>query len=138
VTYEGRWHRITAAGLNPMPVQRPIPVWFGGGATDRVLRRIARLGDGWIAPMLDYRPDAQGKTAIDRFRELALEEGRDPGALGIEARIHLTSVDAAVQEAETWTALGVSHVCLNTMSSGCRTVDDHIGMIRRFRKAFAG
>ena len=47
VTYEGRWHRITDAGINPLPVQRPIPVWLGGGA-DPVLRRVARMADGWF------------------------------------------------------------------------------------------
>ncbi len=47
VTYRGRWHRIEDAGLNPLPVQRPIPIWFGG-TDDRALRRGARLGDGWL------------------------------------------------------------------------------------------
>ncbi|HEX9921222.1 MAG TPA: LLM class F420-dependent oxidoreductase, partial [Anaerolineae bacterium] len=43
VTFEGAGHTISAAGLNPLPVQRPIPIWFGGMA-DVVLRRTARLG----------------------------------------------------------------------------------------------
>ena len=47
VTFDGDWHSIDNAGLNPMPVQRPIPLWFGGQA-DVVLRRIGRLGDGWL------------------------------------------------------------------------------------------
>jgi alkanesulfonate monooxygenase SsuD/methylene tetrahydromethanopterin reductase-like flavin-dependent oxidoreductase (luciferase family) len=47
VTFEGRWHKITDAGLNPLPIQRPIPLWFGGGA-DAVLERVGRLGDGWF------------------------------------------------------------------------------------------
>ncbi|MBX7251491.1 MAG: LLM class F420-dependent oxidoreductase, partial [Candidatus Promineofilum sp.] len=47
VTFKGRWHDIPDAGLNPLPVQRPIPLWFGGHA-DVVLRRLARLGDGWM------------------------------------------------------------------------------------------
>ena len=53
VTYEGRWHKITDAGINPLPVQRPIPIWFGG-TDDRVLDRIARLGDGWFP---QFSPD---------------------------------------------------------------------------------
>ena len=53
VTYEGRWHKVTDAGINPMPVQRPIPIWLGGYA-ERVLERIGRLGErlgdgGWRA-----------------------------------------------------------------------------------------
>ena len=44
---KGKWHHIDAASINPLPVQRPIPVWFGGGS-DALLRRTARMGDGWI------------------------------------------------------------------------------------------
>src|SRR5262245_27943636 len=53
VDFHGEFHHISHAGLNPMPVQRPIPIWFGVGTRgqptppDAVLRRIARLGDGW-------------------------------------------------------------------------------------------
>ena len=53
VDFHGRWHDITHAGLNPLPVQRPIPIWFGVGGSqnpqppDAVLRRVARLADGW-------------------------------------------------------------------------------------------
>ena len=47
VTFQGTWDRVTGVGLNPLPVQRPIPIWLGGEA-DVVLRRIARLADGWI------------------------------------------------------------------------------------------
>ena len=49
VTFKGRYHEIDAAGILPRPVQRPIPVWMGGGATPAVLDRIGRLADGWIA-----------------------------------------------------------------------------------------
>src|SRR5262250_1474052 len=54
VTYSGRWHRISHAGLNPRPIQRPIPIWIGSGAPQMPLppeagmRRIARLADGWF------------------------------------------------------------------------------------------
>ena len=47
VNFEGKWHKITDAGLNPLPVQRPIPIWFGA-TNKRALRRLARLGDGWF------------------------------------------------------------------------------------------
>jgi alkanesulfonate monooxygenase SsuD/methylene tetrahydromethanopterin reductase-like flavin-dependent oxidoreductase (luciferase family) len=36
--------------MRTMPIQRPISVWFGGGVTDRMLGRMAMLGDGWIEP----------------------------------------------------------------------------------------
>ncbi|HEY9325316.1 MAG TPA: LLM class F420-dependent oxidoreductase, partial [Candidatus Limnocylindria bacterium] len=31
VDFKGRWHRIDRAGIDPLPVQRPIPIWMGGG-----------------------------------------------------------------------------------------------------------
>ena len=78
VTFEGRDHRITDAGLNPLPVQRPIPLWFGGHA-DAVLRRTARLGDGWF-PLL--APDAEGAAEVEKFRSYVREAGRDPARGG--------------------------------------------------------
>ena len=56
VTFEGRWHKITDAGINPLPVRRPIPLWIGGGA-DPVVRRIGRLADGWMLPGTMRRPE---------------------------------------------------------------------------------
>src|SRR5579883_498792 len=47
VTFRGKDHVISNAGLNPMPIQRPIPIWFGGAA-EPALRRAARLADGWM------------------------------------------------------------------------------------------
>ena len=52
VGFEGKYHKVDYAGVNPQPVQRPIPIWMGAGARahpvppDRVLRRVARLADG--------------------------------------------------------------------------------------------
>ena len=60
VDFRGRWHRIDQAGLNPLPVQRPIPLWLGTGGpmpADVVLRRVARLADGWCPAI---RPDEEG------------------------------------------------------------------------------
>ncbi len=48
VDFEGRYHRVRRAGINPLPVQRPIPVWMGGSA-DRAMCRIVRIADGWIS-----------------------------------------------------------------------------------------
>lgn len=35
VTYQGKFHRVTGAGLAPLPIQRPIPVWFGSAHSQR-------------------------------------------------------------------------------------------------------
>ena len=68
VSFQGRWHRITHAGLNPLPVQRPIPIWIGTGNIDDpvpaepVLRRVARIADGWFH---NLPPDMVGRETTD-------------------------------------------------------------------------
>jgi probable F420-dependent oxidoreductase len=133
VTFEGRWHHINAAGINPLPVQRPIPLWFGGGRSEPVLRRIARMGDGWFPQM---RPDDAGAAELEKFRTFAREAGRDPATLGVEGRAGARDgIEAAVQTAEAWRELGATHFALNTMSSGFTTVEQHIGALREFAEA---
>ena len=43
VTFRGKWHNIPGAGLKPLPVQQPIPVWIGG-STDPAFKRIGKMG----------------------------------------------------------------------------------------------
>jgi hypothetical protein len=135
VTFEGRWHKITDAGLNPLPVQKPIPIWFGG-SDDRALRRLAKLGDGWF-PLLP--PDDQCRAAIDKIRSYATEAGRDAHQIGIEGRISIAqgSPDDWVQELERWKSLGATHVCINTMKAGLKSPADHVHAIRRVAAALA-
>ena len=73
VTFHGRWHTVIDAGINPLPIQRPIPIWFGG-TDDRALRRLARLGDGWF-PLMAARPRStkdsiQPKAAVGQASTL--------------------------------------------------------------------
>lgn len=83
VDFTGQWHRVPDAGISPLPVQRPIPVWIGGNA-DAVLRRAAAIGDGWF-PQLP--PDERAEHALATLRRYAADAGRDPGEIGIEARV---------------------------------------------------
>ena len=83
VTFKGRWHAITDAGTNPLPVQRPIPIWFGG-YDDRVLRRIGRIGDGWIIAGGGSTPTPQTISAVERVKGYTQDAGRDPSAMGFE------------------------------------------------------
>jgi probable F420-dependent oxidoreductase len=133
VTFEGKWHKITDAGLNPLPVQRPIPIWFGG-TDDRALRRLARLGDGWFP---QHRPDETCRAAIEKVHSYAREAGRDPMSIGIEGRLPIGqgSVETWVKEIAQWKKLGATHLTINTMKSGLRTPAEHIDAIRRFKAA---
>ena len=135
ITCNGRWHKITDAGINPLPVQRPIPIWFGG-TDDRALHRLAKLADGWF-PLMS--PDEQCRTALEKVRAYAREAGRDPEKIGIEGRIsHAAgSEDAWLKELQAWQALGASHVSFNTMKAKLNSPAAHIEAIRRFRAVAA-
>ena len=134
VDFEGKWHSIPGAGIKPLPVQRPIPVWFGGGRSDGVLRRIARMGDGWFPQM---QPDDSGKERLERFRGLVDEAGRSQESVGVDARVAVQrgGMDGALRDCETWRELGASHVSFNTLRAGFGSPDEHIAALRRFKEA---
>ena len=142
VNFQGRWHQVTHAGINPLPVQRPIPIWIGAGGgpslvpSDRVLRRVARMSDGFF-PL--FPPDDTGRSAIDKLREFTAEAGRDPSSVGVEAIISVSDSNTEDWRELTvaWRALGATHISVNTMQAGFRSPQDHINAIRRFKEVLA-
>jgi len=136
VNYKGKFHTIIEAGLNPLPVRRSIPIWMGGRA-DVLLRRTARLGDGWLP---QGRPDAQMRETVERLRSYIGEAGRDPSAVGIEARMNASDgdLDEWIRQTEGWRDLGATHISINTMGAGFKSPDEHIEAIRRYKEAVAG
>jgi probable F420-dependent oxidoreductase len=139
VTFEGRWHRVSDAGIKPLPVQRPIPVWMGGDS-DVVIRRAARLADGWIT-LPSFRPGPAAQPTVDRLHALIREAGRDPARFGIEARMALATLSPDERGAEmaAWRAMrGITHLCVNTMGLGLPSPDEHVRTLERFRKDVLG
>ena len=137
VTFEGRWHRLSDVGINPPPVQRPIPVWFG--AFEAVaIRRAARLGDGWLMNPRTS-PGDEGRAAIEEFHGFAREAGRDPAEIGIDATVHAHGEDPArwAEDARIWEDSGASHVTFRTIDCGFSGVDEHLDALRRFRRRSA-
>ena len=135
VTFQGRWHKITDAGINPLPVQRPIPIWFGG-SDERALRRLAKYGDGWF-PLVG--PDEKCRALIDKIHSYAKEAGRNPNAIGIEGRVSYGqgSPDAWTKELQAWQQLGATHASFNTMKAGLNSPSAHIEALRHFSKVLA-
>lgn len=133
VSYHGRWHTIEDAGLKPLPVQRPIPIWFGGHA-DAVLQRTARLGDGWFP---NYRTADLAREALDKLTQYAEENGRAPGAIGVEARIHAFQggSETLLALVDGWRVAGATHVSFNTMGAGYTTPQQHLDALRAFATA---
>ena len=133
VDLTGRWHRVDRAGLNPLPVQRPIPVWMGGNA-DPALERIARIADGYFTQL---QPNEAGLAQLERFRGDLREAGRDVASFPIEGRVtvaRLAGPEDWVRTAEAFRDLGFTHLEINTMGAKLASVDDHIATLRRFRE----
>jgi probable F420-dependent oxidoreductase len=124
VTHDGPSEKITAAGLAPLPIQRPIPIWFGV-ANPRGYRRTGRMGEGWF-PMVP--PGKHLDAAKAQVDAAAVEAGRDPTTLGMEGRVSWGEGGTAtvIDHAERWRAAGASHIAVNTMGAGLGGVDGHV------------
>lgn len=136
ISYKGQFHTITEAGLNPLPIRHSIPIWMGGIA-DVLLRRTARMGDGWFP---QGPPDDHMLEDIERLRRYIREAGRDPGSVGIEARMNAREgdLDEWVRQTEGWRDMGATHISINTMGAGFKSPDEHLEAIRRYKEAIAG
>jgi alkanesulfonate monooxygenase SsuD/methylene tetrahydromethanopterin reductase-like flavin-dependent oxidoreductase (luciferase family) len=78
-TFNGRWHHLDRIGLNRLP-RSPIPILLGSGIDDAVLRRVARLADGWL-------PTGDPTEPMTRLRGFLAEAGRDPATFSLTSRI---------------------------------------------------
>jgi len=126
VTYRGRYDQVTGAGLAPLPVQRPIPVWFGA-QSDPAYRRVGRLADGWFPQVA---PGADLDQARATVEQAAAEVGRDPGLIGMEGRISWRgSPELLADQAGQWHDAGATHLSVNTMGAGLAGVDDHLAAL---------
>jgi probable F420-dependent oxidoreductase len=126
VTYSGSFHKVTGAGLAPLPVQRPIPLWIGASSPP-AYRRVGRLADGWFPQM---QPGPELDAALEVVRRGASDAERDPADIAIEGSISwhgdLDEVAAALR---SWADAGATHVAINTMGAGLHTVDDHLSAL---------
>jgi probable F420-dependent oxidoreductase len=129
VTHDGEFDRITGAGLAPLPVQRPIPIWIGGQSAP-AYRRIGRLADGWFPQVPPGRQLDEARAIVSAA---AIQAGRDPATLGMEGRVSWSSdgVEKVVDHIVRWRDSGATHVSINTMGAGLNTVDDHLAVLAR-------
>ncbi|MED5207566.1 MAG: LLM class F420-dependent oxidoreductase [Chloroflexota bacterium] len=139
VGFDGKYHKVDHAGVNPLPVQRPIPIWMGAGAranpvpTDRVLSRVASLADGWFPQM---QPGDDAKFTVERLQTFLSEVGRESSSMGMEARINLADGNPEIWQAHAnaWQSMGATHVSINTMRAGLNSPQDHIDAIQKFKE----
>jgi probable F420-dependent oxidoreductase len=132
LSFQGRWHTIKDAGIKPLPIQRPIPIWVGATA-DAGIERAGRLGDGWFP---QRGPDDTARAQVERLRQAAAEAGRPADALGIEPRLSISQVPQGerARYVEGWRSLGATHLCVNTMGAGLRSPQAHIDALRRVKE----
>src|ERR1022692_130848 len=136
VTHESGAERVIGAGLAPLPVQRPIPIWFGAQSAP-AYRRAGRIGDGWF-PQVPPGPRLDEAKLI--VGQAATAAGRDPAHLGMEGRVSWEPARAGgaggaggaeeiARRMRGWADAGASHVSVNTMGAGLESVDDHLAAL---------
>jgi probable F420-dependent oxidoreductase len=123
VTFQGEWHTVEDAGIQPLPLQQPIPLWIGGDA-EPALRRGARLGDGFFVNT-PAGPEAAHQLAI--LHDELERCGRAPDAFALDGKIEVGDDDPARWQREYawWQAQGVSQVSLVT-TAGVGEIDAHL------------
>jgi probable F420-dependent oxidoreductase len=149
VSFRGKWHRARAVGINPLPVQQPIPIWMAPGLRPgpSAPARVGRLADG-IIPL--WSPGEETARRLAAVRAAVQEHGRDPAALGVEAHIDLgrsgtvagfehgtkvlepKSDEELAAELVAWQALGATHIEFKTRECGFKTVDEHLAAAESF------
>jgi probable F420-dependent oxidoreductase len=98
VDFDGRFVTLKQARMEPKPVQRPLPVWFGA-SSPAALRRTARLADGWIGA--GSSPSSAFAPMVGRLREYLEAEGRDQSSFPIGKRAYV-AIDRPREEVADW------------------------------------
>lgn len=130
VNFTGEFHSIENNGINPLPVQRPIPIWIGSGARPpkSIIRRIGQHADGWFV----MSSPEEYPTVLAEINAAAVKAGRDPSEIGAEAGVAVVGAREAEWQSRVshWHDTGLSHLCLRTLG-GNLEVDDHIRVLTR-------
>ena len=133
VTFDGEFDRVHHAGINPRPIQQPIPIWLGGEA-EPVLRRAAKYGQGWTPR---FRPDEQLEGPLERLHTYLQAEGREPSTFGLDGWVvsDIGGPDQWQTEAERWVNVGATHVTFYTSKLGIGGVEQQIEAMNQFYDA---
>lgn len=135
ITYKGQYHSIPDAGLNPLP-KHTIPIWFGGSA-DVVLRRMAKLGDGWMS---SFTSAEKLRSDVEKLHGYLRAEGRDPATFGLESRVSIARIPQSewASHAHMREELGMNRIAVDTMRAGFTSLEQHLYAIRRFKEEVEG
>lgn len=140
VTFEGSFDSLQAAGLAPLPVQRPIPIVIGGDS-DAALERAATVGDGWFLTHVA----AESVDRAERFWKRVDELGRRD-EVGLVGTVYQGSgqPEDMVRQIREWDALGATHLNLRTATYPIQwsegrlvrktDISEHLGALERARE----
>lgn len=130
VNFSGRFDTVVDSGIEPRPIQQPIPVWIGARSIpgDRVVERMGRWASGWF--VLASPEDYSGVKA--RIDAAAIAAGRDPSAIGTEAGVAVVGPRQSEwrDRVAHWHATGLTHLCLRTLGGGLHT-NEHLPTLER-------
>ncbi len=146
-------YKMVAMGMEPKPPQgRALPIWVGG-RSEAAYRRVARLGDGWLAGGM---PDNEStRKAIESIRRHAEAAGRDPGSIGlgsmvatppkdVEGKRFYAEHDRVAARAVELQKMGFQWAAINATAifqAGARSVDamiDALGALHTKLRATVG
>ncbi|MAM81675.1 MAG: LLM class F420-dependent oxidoreductase [Gammaproteobacteria bacterium] len=143
INFAGRYYHLDEIAMEPKPPQRAeIPIWIGG-TKEPQLKRVAALGDGWMAMTAPGDPPL--KENLARMRELLVAEGRDPATFPMQMSLSPDALDREkrkrfygepglmLERTAELRELGFSHVamdCVPIFQKGYRSVDDMIDYLR--------
>lgn len=105
VDFHGRYFDLRQVTVNPKPVQKPHPAILFGGESDKALRRVARLGSGWL-PGSGTTPEKISR-GLERLKEIFLEEGMAPREVStvVQLDLHLAGTrEEALKNGAEWYA----------------------------------
>ncbi|MDF9745811.1 LLM class F420-dependent oxidoreductase [Natrinema salsiterrestre] len=134
VEFEGEFHEIPDAGIRPLPVQQPIPIWMGGMA-EPVKRRVARIADGWLP---QFQPGDEAEAHLADLSEYAEDAGRDPDEIGLGGRMYAVpdEEDEWIDRAQAWRDLGADYLSITTMYQGLEG-EEHAAHVERVAEVLA-
>jgi alkanesulfonate monooxygenase SsuD/methylene tetrahydromethanopterin reductase-like flavin-dependent oxidoreductase (luciferase family) len=74
--FDGQFYNLSGVHPGPEPAH-PIPIWIGANKP-RALALTGRIGDGWVSPLMMYKPPAEATEANRAIDRAAIEAGRHP------------------------------------------------------------
>lgn len=129
ITHRANNESVDQAGIYPLPIQQPIPIWIGG-QSDAAIQRAAKLADGWM-PM-EFKIE-EFETKMDAMHQELKNNNRSVTEFGIMGKINPISEKQSYKiQLDLWKKYDISHLVISTTRAGTN-LSDHIKVLYDFR-----